>query len=151
MTRHSIAILLVTGLLFSCSNNELNQTNSSGLVIKAGFECGWGSGTDSIIISQKGLKYAYYVPARSQQPQINRTRSISDSEWADIKSDADINGFEKLQYQSCNICFDGCDEWIFIKNGDQSHKITFGKGRKIDSISSLQTKLAQIRAEFLAN
>jgi hypothetical protein len=148
MTRHSIAILLLTGLLFSCHKNEPDQTNNPGLVIKAGFECGWGSGTDSIYISRAGIKYAYYIPARSQQPQINETRSISAGEWTEIESDADLKGFIRLQYQSCNICFDGCDEWIFIRNGDISHKITFGKGRKIDSISSLQTKLAEIRAEF---
>lgn len=148
MKTYPFVILLVTGLLLSCNNNELNQTNSSGLVIKAGFECGWGSGTDSIVISQAGIKYAYYIPGKSLQPQIAKTWSISNSEWTEIANEVDLNGFVKLQYQSCLICLDGCDEWIFIQNGDLSHKITFGKGRKIDSISSLQTKLAQIRAEF---
>ncbi len=144
-------VLFAAGLLFSCNRNELNQTNSSNLVIKAGFICGWGSGTDSIEISQSSIKYNYYIPAKSLQPQINETKGISNSEWTEIESDADLTGFVKLQYQSCNICFDGCDEWIFIQNGDLSHKITFSKGRKIDSISSLQTKLAQIRAEFNDN
>jgi hypothetical protein len=141
-------ILLAAVLLFSCDKNELNQPNSSNLVIKAGFICGWGSGSDSIEISQYSIKYVYYVPAKSEQAQINKTRSVSNSEWIEILSDVNMDDFIKLNYQSCNICFDGCDEWIFIQNESLSHKITFGYGQKIDSISKLQTKLTQLRTEF---
>jgi hypothetical protein len=152
MSRNSFTILTLTVLLlFGCYNSELKQTNGSDLVIKAGFVCGWGSGADSIVISGKGINYCYYIPAKSSRPQISRTRSVSRDEWIQIEDAVNMAGFTRLQYQSCNVCVDGCDEWIFIQKGDSLHKITFGKGRKIDSISSLQAKLAQIRAEFSLN
>jgi hypothetical protein len=59
-----------------------------------------------------------------------------------------MDDFIKLNYNSCNICIDGCDEWIYMQNEESSHKITFGPGFKNDSINKLQTKLKQLRTEF---
>jgi hypothetical protein len=63
-------------------------------------------------------------------------------------NDVNLNDFLKLDYHSCNVCVDGCDEWISLKNSKISHLITFGKGTEIDKISKLQDKLAELRAEF---
>lgn len=43
---------------------------------------------------------------------------------------------------------DDCDEWISINDDQISHEIRFAKGFNIDSISKLQNRLAQLRAEF---
>lgn len=149
-----VSILLFTILLVfpGCIKTELNtgshnETNSD-LIIKAGFECGWGSGTDSLEISQKTINYVYYVPASSSEPIVRKSRSLKDDEWKEILSDVNTDDFAELSYNDCNICYDGCDEWIFIEKGTFSHKITFGKGLAIDTISNLQKKLAELRAEF---
>jgi hypothetical protein len=133
-------------VLSDCQKKELTPT--SDLIIKAGFMCGWGTGEDSIEISQSNIKYVYYIPAQSPVPVINKSRSVTESEWREIVNDVNIDDFLRLQYQSCNICVDGCDEWISIKDDRISHNIRFGKGSQIDTISRLQNKLAELRAEF---
>jgi hypothetical protein len=143
------ASLVILALLFvfpGCEKTEIN--NNPELIINAGFVCGWGSGLDSINISRTAIKYRYWIPATTNAPVINKTRSVSESEWKEILAGVDMAEFVKLNYQSCNVCADGCDEWISIRDGKGSNKITFGKGIEIGAISSLQSKLAELRTEF---
>ena len=137
--------------LGGCEKQE-NKSNinkdESALKIRAGYMCGWGAGEDSLYISNTVIKYVYSVPAQSRLPKINKTRTTTEAEWAKILKSLDLNNFVKLKYNSCNICVDGCDEWIKIQDDQISHQIRFGLGSKIDSISDLQTILAQYRSEF---
>ena len=143
-------MILSSCCLISCrktENVDLNQENSS-MVIKAGFVCGWGAGEDSLIISSKRIKYVYSVPAKSNIPEINQTRSTTSADWEKITSSINLKNFLRLDYNTCNICVDGCDEWISLKNDSIFHQIRFGLGYKIDSIKPLQDLLAQFRSEF---
>ncbi len=152
MKTSSLVVLIVFLTFVSCGKtvvkSDFQQSSNSNLVIKAGFTCGWGSGDESIEISKTSIKYIYSVPAKSQQPLINKTRSVPNSEWSEILNDVNIDTFFKLNYQTCNVCFDGCDEWIIIISNNISHEIRFTKGLKIDSISKIQNKLSQLRKEF---
>jgi hypothetical protein len=142
----SFLILTALFVLPECKKTETPV--SADLVINAGFVCGWGSGLDSINITQTSVTYRYWVPHTSLTAVINKTRSVSESEWKAIMNDLDQDEFVKLNYQSCNVCVDGCDEWISVQGDKISHKITFGKGTVIVEISRLQDKLAELRAEF---
>jgi hypothetical protein len=133
-------------VIIGCKKSEL--TSNSDLIIKSGFMCGWGSGEDSLEISQTTIKYVYYIPSQSRVPIINKSRAVTESEWKQILEIVNLDDFVKLKYQSCNICVDGCDEWISIEDDEISHNIRFGKGSQIDTISRLQNKLAELRAEF---
>jgi hypothetical protein len=150
----TVACLLLTLILvFSgCRKpvvlDDNKQKPDSGLIIKAGFVCGWGSGTDSLEISQTRISYKYFIPSTSNVPVINKSRSVTDTEWAEILNDVDLDDFFRLNYNTCNVCVDGCDEWIFIQNGKLSHQITIGKGFEIEIINKLQGKLAELRTEF---
>lgn len=150
MKKLPLVILSVLTAFLSCKKSDSAKTitDGSGLIIKAGYMCGWGAGEDSIEISQTKIKYVYSVPRESQQPKITETRDVSASEWNQIVNAVNMNDFVKLHYQTCNICVDGCDEWISINDGNVSHKIIYSKGQTIDSISNLQQKLAQLRTEF---
>jgi hypothetical protein len=123
---------------------------SDDVKIKAGFMCGWGSGADSLEITRSTIRYVYYVPARSNLPVVKTSRGVSESEWNEIMNDLNLDEFTRLNYNTCNICVDGCDEWISIKDGELFHSIRFGKGTQIENISGLQNKLSMIRAEFAA-
>jgi hypothetical protein len=150
MKNHLLLIILIPFCLIACNKTNDSPTikENSSLVIKAGFMCGWGSGEDSLIISSTMIKYVYTVPAKSPIPEINKTRLTTTTEWKNILDSVNISNFLNLNYNSCNICFDGCDEWIFIKNDSISHQIRFGLGFKIDSIKPLQDLLSQLRSEF---
>jgi hypothetical protein len=142
-----VFIILTLFFVFSdCKKSEL--TPGHDLTIKAGFACGWGSGEDSIEISRTMIKYVYYIPAKSHEPTIDKTRAVSDNEWTEILNNVNLDEFVKLNYQSCNICVDGCDEWIIIQNDHISHNIRFTRGERIDKIDKLQNKLEQLRSEF---
>ena len=123
-------------------------TDNSDLMLKAGFNCGFGSGTDSLAISKTNINYVYYVPAQSQIPLIKISRNVTDSEWTEILNDINIGDFAKLNYNSSDISMDGCDEWIYIQDDKISHEIRYSKGLKIQTISKLQAKLVQYRTEF---
>jgi sarcosine oxidase delta subunit len=142
----SLAILTLLLIFQSCIKYQ--TVSKSDLTIDAGFVCGWGSGMDSIKISRNSITYRYWVPATSSDPIINKTRAVSEIEWEEILSYVNLSEFLNLDYHSCNVCVDGCDEWISIQNDNISHKITYDKGLEIKAISSLQAKLASIRAEF---
>jgi hypothetical protein len=148
----STIFLALPVVLLSCIKTDLNigshKADSSGLTVKAGFVCGWGSGTDSLEISNVEIKYSYYVPSSSSEAVIRKSRSVSEVEWTEILNAVNKAEFAKLDYQTCNVCFDGCDEWISVEQDTYSHKITFGKGSSIETISNLQSKLADLRAEF---
>ena len=141
-------VTVVLLMSFGCKTVQTERTDNTSLVVKAGYICGWGSGEDSITVSQKEIKYIYYIPRKSQQAQITKTRPTTDAEWSEISDAVNIENFVKLNYNTCNVCADGCDEWISIQKGKVSHKITFDKGAKIDSISKLQVQLAKLRAIF---
>jgi hypothetical protein len=150
MKNHLLLIILFSFCLMTCNKTEDIPTlkEDTSLVIKAGFACGWGSGEDSLIISSTMIKYVYSVPAQSQIPVINKARNTTTTEWNNILNSINFNNFLNLNYNTCNICVDGCDEWISIKNNSISHQIRFGLGFKIDSIKTLQDILSQLRSEF---
>jgi hypothetical protein len=150
MKKYISLIFLLLIFLVGCKKQENYPVfkEESPLKIKAGFMCGWGSGEDSLYISNTVIKYVYYVPAKSLLPKFKQTRATTEAEWINILNALDLNKFIKLNYNSCNICVDGCDEWISIQDDLISHQIRFGYGSKIDSICDLQTILAQFRSEF---
>ena len=141
-----ILVLTVFFIFSNCRRSDLSP--ESDYIIKAGFACGWGSGEDSLLISRTSIRYVYYIPAKSHDPVINKTRAVSDGEWIEILNDFNLQEFLKLNYQSCGICVDGCDQWISIKDDNLSHSIQFPLGFKIDPISKFQDRLSQIRAEI---
>jgi hypothetical protein len=145
-----LAIFLMLMYLAACENHRdpIIDKEESPLKIRAGYMCGWGAGEDSLYISNRVIKYVYSVPSQSHTPKINKTRATTDAEWTNILNALDLDKFLNLNYNTCNICLDGCDEWIKIQDGQISHQIRFGQGTKIDSISALQTLLAQYRSEF---
>lgn len=146
--KHLVILFFVGSGILSCKNSSLDLIDPSDLKIKAGYICGWGSGIDTLEIANQTVRYVYYIPRQSMQAQISKTRKLSDQEWAEIKKSINWSQFNLLSYKTCNVCFDGCDEWIAVQNGALSHQITFTRGLKIDTINALQAKLAQLKTEL---
>jgi len=138
---------VLTIALFSvfsfCSCEKENHEN--GLKIEAGFVCGFGSGTDSIRISNSKINYVYYVPGNSPKAIIDTSMVISKSQWADMTKGIELKEFWLLDYNSCGLCVDGCDERIEIQNNGNSHAIRFPMGLEIDSIGHIQAILRYVR------
>ena len=143
-----LIILPLLLLLFTCRKTDNFLQPDSSLILKTGYMCGWGAGEDSLVISATKIYYVYRVPSKSQQPVIRQTRAITQSEINDINQALNIDTFNNLEFNTCNICVDGCDEWITIKNQKSDHNIRYSKGQKIEGIADLQTILDKIREGF---
>lgn len=140
-----ISILLILFLSISCRKTDESDDS---LIIKAGFACGWGAGQDTLEISSSIIKYSFYVPQESSDPKIDASREVTRAEWKEIKEAVDMDAFLALEYNTCNICVDGCDEWIFIQNDKASHRISYDKGLQIETIKKLQDLISGLKAEF---
>jgi hypothetical protein len=69
---------------------------------------------------------------------------ITTSEFENLLSLLDFEEFKKLDLNSCNVCFDGCDDWIFIDTGSESHYIRFT--RNDPKLEPIQEFIAQMNA-----
>jgi hypothetical protein len=148
----TIVLFLTISLFFSCKKSEsldpVCHFNFSEPVIKSGYTCSSGAETDTLVISKDIIEYVYYAPAESANPKIKKSRTPSENEWTDIRRYINMDDFVKLNYNSCNACAGGYDEWISVKKDSLQHKITFERGYVIDSIRRLQEKIFQLRTEF---
>ena len=143
-----VCFSLFLSIPFTCARHDDQSAEGKEMRIEAGFACGWGSGEDSLMLESSGVKYSYYVPSSSPLPRISVSRAMTDSEWSEIEAAVDFTTFLKLDYNTCNICVDGCDEWITINRFEKAHSIRFTKGQQIEGISALQDIIARYRNEF---
>jgi len=142
-----IAFLL--SVPFTCNRQEPEAgVSDSETKITAGYVCGWGSGEDSLVITSGKVSYRFFVPASSSKPSVTVSRSLTAAEQEEIRNAVDFPTFSQLEYNSCNVCVDGCDEWIIIKYLRSTHEIRYSKGQQINSISQLQSILLNFRKEF---
>jgi hypothetical protein len=143
----NLVLLILVVLVFPGSCKKAVDDKAD-LVIEAGYMCGWGAGEDSINISESTVDYVYYIPRESALPQTRTSRNLTESEWSEIINSFNTDNFMELEYNTCNICVDGCDEWISIRNDRLYHKIRFTKDQQIETIKGLQDKLSLLREEF---
>jgi hypothetical protein len=56
---------------------------------------------------------------------------------------------KKITLNSCNVCADGCDDWIYFENGTGSHYIRFGKtDPKLEPLKTFIDKLNVIKSQY---
>ena len=56
----------------------------------------------------------------------SRTEYTDKIEWFELNRQLNLIEFAKIDLNSCNVCVDGCDSWVSIRNGSFYHKIRFG-------------------------
>jgi hypothetical protein len=118
-------IFLLASLLFllwaiSCNKEK----DTSGLTIVYGFACGWCGGSDSLIITESNINYRKMHGC--DHHAYSKVSHIDKSEWDKLNASVNLEEFGDIDLNSCNICVDGCDFWITIRDGSYFHKIRFG-------------------------
>jgi hypothetical protein len=149
-----IYVLICAVVLISCKKDNAGLTlkdvkiDESGTIIKYGYACGWCAGIDSLTISSNDLWFI------SQKPCDNVTKvehkSLTGEEKDDLFNSLNINEFSKIELNTCNICVDGCDHWISVKNDSFYHLIRYGFEDSI-TLSSIRIfigKLDMLKAKF---
>jgi hypothetical protein len=130
-------------LLWAISCNKEKET--SGLTIVAGTVCGWCGGMDSLILNENRLNYRYMNPC--DHHAYSRVSGMDKTEWDELTGMIDLDEFKHIHLNSCNVCVDGCDQWITVRNGSYSHTIRFGYGDSaaVQPIYLLVEKLDSLR------
>jgi len=152
--RTLVCVILVGMLLFSCKKEvkELRRDDSAikdtGLIISYGVYRGWCAGDDSLTITANDL--CYLLIAKCGESEISKHKSITPDIKSNLLNLLDFETFKKLQLNSCNICFDGSDYWISIKNNSYYHRIRYGAGDStaISSMKLFVKELDRLKAEF---
>jgi hypothetical protein len=141
-----MASMLLLLLAISCNKDK----ETSGMTIVSGSVCGWCVGMDSLIISDNRLNYRYMN--RCDHHAYSRVSDMEKNEWDELTGMIDLDEFSLIHLNSCNECFDGCDQWITIRNGSYSHTIRYGYGDSAAylSIKPFVDKLDSIREGFRA-
>jgi hypothetical protein len=75
---------------------------------------------------------------------------VEKSEWDKLTGIIDFDEFNNIHLNTCNVCADGCDKWITIRNGSYSHTIRFGyqDSAAVQPIKPLVDKLDSLREVY---
>ena len=133
-------------LLWAISCNKDKETYN--LTIVGGSVCGWCAGSDSVIISEYKINYRNMHSC--DHHAYSKVAHIEKSEWDKLTGLVDFDAFSNIHLNTCNVCVDGCDKWITLRNGSYLHTIRFGyqDSAAIQSIKPLVDKLDSIREAF---
>ena len=149
MARLVTTIILLLGLLESCTYQNMADVDfDNDLVIKTGKICGWCWGYDSLTITNDRISYDYFPACGNKGNKI--VSPISQEEWEAVKELLNFEKFINININTCNVCADGCDQWIFIRNGSSIHEIRFGHASDsaVAPIRPFIEKLNAIRKRF---
>jgi len=150
--KYSISILVLILICSSCTDKTYDENTNSDIVIKTGTVCGWCTINDTLTISGHNLRYVNYVNCNTSKASIEKSGELTSSEFGTLLNLLDYNELKKLDLNSCNVCVDGCDDWIFYKNGLQTHYLHFGTNDpKLQPIRAFLDRLNSIKSQYSSN
>lgn len=152
MRNKTLLLACMIGFAFSCTYVEDDQSNSD-LIIRTGTICGWGAVNDTLTITgDYSVRYVNYTRASAGNPLVEKKAELSPSELETLIALLDVDELKKLELNSCNVCFDGCDDWISFNDGTTSHYIRFTKDDpKLQPIKAFVDQLNVIKAKYSIN
>lgn len=133
--------ILIFLLLFSLACDQETTDSQDDFIIEFGTVCGWCAGEELIKVSESGIKYTRTIPCGDDEGTTQRERSISAIEWEEIKASFDYAFFKELDYDECNVCADGCDEFIKITEFNSTNTISYSPGEQINGLEELKSLL----------
>lgn len=129
-----------------CSIDDEADINE--FTIQLGTECGWGASLASVAVKQGQIEYTPNIPCCEERQVEKERKTLNNEEWEDLISCFDYDYFLSLYITNCNICFDGCDEFIRITKDGKAHEIRYNPSESIEGLETLQETLREYLAEF---
>ena len=154
MLRKFLIIITAIALVFSCTYDSLDdRNNNSDVTIKTGTVCGWCTLNDTLTITRNSVRYVNYANCSTNKPSIEKRGQITKIELDALLAKLDFTELKKLDLNTCNVCVDGCDDWISFKKGTETHYIRFTRNDpKLQAIQTFIEQLYAIKSEYsLAN
>ena len=153
MLRKFLFIITVIAFTLSCTYDSLeDKSNDSDLIIKTGTVCGWCTVNDTLTITRNSVRYVNYANCSTNKPSVEKMGELKETELDALLAKLDFAELKKLDLNSCNVCFDGCDDWIYFSNGTENHYIRFSRNDpKLQMIQTFVDQLNAIKTQYIAN
>ena len=145
---YPIYLILVSAFIISCSKGKDDFGEHNSLVIEYGTVCGWCAGEETVTVSSVKVDYLRHIPCGEDEGTTNKTNAMDEEKWNDLISSFDYSYFLTLDYNECNVCADGCDEFIKITIEGSTHEIRYAPSTKIDGLIDLRKKLNTLLNEI---
>lgn len=143
---NTVFALIIFLMISACE--EIEITEQENFKIEFGSECGWCAGQEFITVTSSKIEYIRNVPCGDGKGTTKKEKEISTIEWNEIQTSFDYSLFKKLDYNSCNVCADGCDEIIKINENDSIHEIRYSSPNEIEETKDLRQILNKIMEEM---
>lgn len=150
MFRKFLVFAAIMAFGFSCTYTFTEEkVADANFVIKTGTECGWCSQNDTLTISDTRVKYVDYKKCSTTNPTVSKSGELTTAELNELLGKLDFDELKKLDLNSCNVCADGCDDWISYKSGSQTHTIRFSRNDpKLAPIKAFVDQLNVIKSRY---
>lgn len=151
MSRITLFAFSIILFVFACRDDQVvAEKLQSKVVIKTGTVCGWCSRNDTLLIKGNSVRYVNYTQCNNSTPAVVKNGQITASVLDTLLSKFDFNELKKLDLNSCNVCVDGCDDWIYFDNGSESHYIRFTRNDpKLHPIQVFVDQLNAIKSQYV--
>ena len=150
--------LLVLLFIASCSKSKDESTAQAKLKITMGIHCGWNLRLDSLNVDEKfvALRQNYFT--NGQTIKVSSNKVLENSRLQSLENALDWGYFSSLNYNSGDLGSDGCDIWLRVNKGSQSHEIRFSPNDTIpqlraftDQLDSLWSTMGSFPSDMLDN
>lgn len=123
------------------SNNELSISIST--------VCGWCTGGDSLVITANQTIYRNYKTCNPTNAT-GKTVATDKAQWKELISLLNREDFNKIHLNLCNVCADGCDVRVTLKDKNNNHSISYGSSdnEAVAAIRPFLEKMEAIRAGY---
>jgi len=150
MLRKFLLIGVVFIVAFACIYDSVDdKSNDSDMIIKTGTICGWCSVNDTLTITRNSVRYVNYANCSTNKPSVEKIGEMNTAELDALLAKLDFAELKKLDLNSCNVCFDGCDDWIYFSNGTENHYIRFTRNdSKLQPIQAFVDQLNAIKTLY---
>jgi hypothetical protein len=126
-----------------------DKSKGSDLIIKTGTVCGWCTVNDTLSMTRNLVRYVNYASCSTNKPSVEKTWLINATELDALLDKLDFSELKKLNLNSSNVSFDGCDDWIFFSNGTEAHFIRFTRDDpKLQPIKAFVEQLNVIKTQY---
>jgi hypothetical protein len=150
--KYSISFIFLILICFSCTDKTFDDNSNSDIVIKTGTVCGWCTLNDTLTIRGNNLRYVNYANCSTAKATVEKSGKLTSSELDTLLKLLDFDELKKLDLNSCNVCVDGCDDWISYESISQSQYIRFSvNDPKLKNIQSFVDELYRIKSKYSVN
>ncbi|MGE9313533.1 hypothetical protein ACLOAU_17920 [Niabella sp. CJ426] len=142
---YSIPALIISLILTVTGCQQKSTALSNGdLAISISTVCGWCTGGDSLVINAGKSVYRYSPscdPAQGTETSI----STDKKQWNELVSLLNQQEFKKININLCNVCADGCDVRVTVKDKNDIHSISYGSSSN-EAVATVRPFLEKLEA-----